>query len=185
MSVEPFSFPHFFKAEELGKSLREVAVDFIPLSQENVTSRWFHGTHDVDLYIWLDSRNNVIKQQITFYGQVVEWNAVEGIKTGLIIEEESESQGRRPGGSEIIQFDQNAQSAPIAQALELCRHIGALNEEDRSVLLTNFSSSPTNSGLSSEQFIARFGAFLERPKARRRGSPWGRWFHQVWNWFKS
>ena len=47
---------------------------------QNVGSHWYHSDQDADIYIWLDEVGNVIKQQVNFVGQVVEWNIVEVLK---------------------------------------------------------------------------------------------------------
>src|SRR4051812_41729358 len=96
--------PILFDAEQIGKSLREVAVDVIETEGSTILSRWFHSKHDVELFLWTDAENNVIKHQVTFYGQAVEWNVFEGVKTGVIVEHEN-SLGDGVV-NETIQFDQ-------------------------------------------------------------------------------
>jgi hypothetical protein len=153
----------------LGRSLHEVATDLVVTTHQDVISRWFHSNKDVDLYIWLDKKENVIKQQLSFYGQVVEWNVVEGLKTGLIIEDDE----KRP--TEIVQFDTHPQSKPIEQALALLNYITALPERERGKLADNFRQDlAASTRLSPEQFIERFGAYLgpEKPKEAPEGGFW-------------
>jgi hypothetical protein len=95
-------FPRFFNAEEIGHSLKEVSPLLLKTTHPEITSRWFHSSQDADLFIWFDRNQGVIKQQISFFGQVVEWNIVEGLKTGLVIEEEIRGHAR---ASEMVCFD--------------------------------------------------------------------------------
>lgn len=166
-------YPRFFNAQELGKSLKEVATDYVATDGHQVVSRWFHSSQDADLYIWQDTKRNVIKQQLSFYGQVVEWNVLEGVKTGVVVEFEDEG---RASSSEIVRFDREAQGRPVSQAVELLRHVPALSDSDREALTANFVSPITASSLPAGEFVERFGSFLKnapRPQAKSR-SFWAR-----------
>lgn len=160
-SKDNLTFPRFFNAEELGGSLKEVATDLITTTHHEVVSRWFHSAKDADLYIWLDKSQNILKQQLSFYGQVVEWNVIEGVKTGLIIEDESHSVGL--AASEVVRFDSLPQKPPLEQAVELLQHIAALNEDERRELVTNFIKSPMTNTMDPQEFIDRFGGYLNPP----------------------
>lgn len=175
-------FPHFFDPHELGKTLKEVATDVIKAGEYEVISRWFHSAKDADLFIWLDTKQNIIKQQVTFYGQVVEWNVIEGVRTGMIVEEESGT-GRRRKASQIMQFDARAQQAPIEQALKLLEHITGLNDLERQSLKKNFKRPPGQSDLDPAEFVRQFGAFLgSRSVPQEKPSePWPR---RLMAWFK-
>jgi hypothetical protein len=165
-------FPRFFNAEELGKSLKEVATDVIATQgDQKVISRWFHSSKDADLFIWLDSRQNVIKQQLTFFGQVVEWNVIEGVKTGLIVEDETPSNIK---SSEIVHFDLTPQKAPLEQAKALLGFISALKDDERQLLVTNFTGIGRSTPVDPQEFVERFGAFLERRPNQARPGFWQR-----------
>lgn len=157
-------FPHFFDPAGLGESLREVATDVINAGETEIIHRWFHSPKDADLFIWLDKGQNIIKQQITFYGQVVEWNIIEGVRTGVIVEDENRAAVK---ASDVIRFDARAQKAPIDQALDLLRHIATLNDLERHVLIKNFAQNPTSTSLDPEEFVRRYGAFLGARRTER------------------
>jgi phage terminase large subunit GpA-like protein len=166
------AFPRFFNAEELGKSLKEVATDVIATTgDQKVISRWFHSSKDADLFIWLDHRQNVIKQQLTFFGQVVEWNVIEGVKTGMIVEEEATAKIK---ASEIVQFDLSPQKAPIEQARALLGCMTALKEDERTLLVTNFTGIALKHAIDPQEFVDRFGAFLARRPEAKKPSLWAR-----------
>ncbi len=123
--------PLMFNAESMGQSLREVAVDVVPVENIHYLSRWFHSPNDIDLFIWTDEKRSIIRHQVSFYGQVVEWNVLDGVKTGFIIEQEvpdSES-------SETIQFDVHPQSSAVNQAMQLLENVTELAGLERNQLI--------------------------------------------------
>lgn len=173
------SYPRFFNAAELGKSLKEVATDYIATGSQKIITRWFHSSKDADLYIWLDTNQNIIKQQISFYGQVVEWNVIEGLRTGVLVEFE-ENGSVAP--SEVIQFDSKPQVRPVEQAVSLLGHVAGLNEPELTALLDNFNSARTGINLPDAEFVERFAAFLgdPNPKPPQRTSFW-RWLRRFFS----
>lgn len=183
-SKENLTFPRFFNAQELGDSLKEVATDLLSTTHQEVVSRWFHSTKDADLYIWLDKSQNILKQQLSFYGQVVEWNIIEGVKTGLIIEDENRGSGMR--ASEIVQFDSHPQKPPLDQAIELLTHMTALNEDERRELVANFIKSPMSATMDPQEFIDRFGGYLNPPVKKDDGSsPVASLLARIKRWFQT
>lgn len=148
--------PSFFNPQSIGPSLREVDVSLIQTESEKVISRWFHGTQDADLFIWTDERNNVIKQQVSFCGQIVEWNVLDGVRTGMVIENEIE--GPSMPSSETIQFDLTPQSSAIRLAFELVRHITQLDEPTRGELLHQLTDRPSLTTMKPEEVLRRFGS---------------------------
>ncbi len=134
------SVPLLFDPEGLGRSLREVAIDVIETEGATIFTRWFHSTNDVDLLIWSDEARNVIKHQVNFFGQVVEWSVFEGVKTGFIIEEDAAAGAGGDGEgelSETIQFDPTPESNAIRQALMLLEHVPDLDGADKSRIRDN------------------------------------------------
>jgi hypothetical protein len=165
--------PQIFNPEEIGMSLREVAVDVMQLEDEHVISRWFHSNHDADLLIWTDGSHRVIKHQVSFLGQVVEWNSADGVKTGVIIEEEMSDP--KAEASEIIHFDPAPQSTTIQQALRLLEHVKDLTEEDRGLLLTHLSTrTPLHTSSPKQVRLLVDGAYhgVRRPSFWKRLRKW-------------
>jgi hypothetical protein len=154
-------YPHLFNPEDLGKSLREVSADVIKTSRRDVLSRWFHSAKDADLFIWMDLNKIIFKQQLSFYGQVIEWNVIEGVKTGHVVVEE----GRGAKRSEVLSFDPVPQGRAIEQAILLLGFIADLKEGERVALAENFRRLGTSQNMPAEEMIARFGEFLGRPPA--------------------
>lgn len=157
MSVErdqKDQYPLFFNAQEIGQSLHEVAADILQVEGRDILSRWYHSPKDADIFIWLDEKQNIIKQQVSFCGQVVEWNVVEGLKTGYVLEDETQGKGHE--GGEVIHFDDQIQEASLEQAVALVEHALALPQEDRELLVKNYRNPKPLEALSSEEFLRRF-----------------------------
>ncbi len=134
--------PSHFDPRALGESLKEVAIDYIETEDSNLQSRWFQSESDADLFIWTDvnrkklaNAQEIIKYQLSFFGQVVEWSIFDGVRTGVIIE--NEIQGESP--SEVIEFDQHPQMKPIEQATRLLRFVTELGHVEQQYLISVLS----------------------------------------------
>lgn len=156
--MEKKTWPTFFNAREMGRSLEEISVELIKTESQKITSRWFHSNKDVDLFVWMDESKNVLKQQLTFHGQVLEWNLVEGLKTGVIMEEESADRRSRLG-SELIRYDEPLQRATQLQGLELLQFVEALTPQDKATILFNFEKGHSFDTMSVEQILSRFPSY--------------------------
>lgn len=130
LRAEPTSQPMIFDPAGLGRSLQEVGADLIETSDgSSVLSRWFQSARDVELLIWVDSEKNIIKHQITFFGQVVEWTKHDGIKTGVVIEEES-TLSQEQALRETIRFDQSADRRAVETAILVVESVPSLSDQD-------------------------------------------------------
>jgi hypothetical protein len=172
--------PLFFNPKEIGRSLKEVATDIVKTESQDIVSRWFHSHQDVDLFIWMDDHKNIIKQQLSFHGQVVEWNLIEGVKTGFIFEDETQKRGPHPE-SELVKYDEALQRQTLEQAMAVVSCIDALKAEEKSALLENFLKDPSLGNLSPEVFLKKYRRVEVKPAAepgffKRFLSKIGRWF---------
>ncbi len=173
--------PLFFNPKELGRALREVATDLIKTETQDVVSRWFHASHDLDLFLWLDKNKNIIKQQLSFHGQIVEWNLIEGVKTGYVYEDESKEIGGGQPQSELVRYDESLQKRTLEQALEIISFTEALSGHERKGVIENFLKDPSLGNISPEAFLQKYKR-IEPTKALKPGffqrlrSTIGRWF---------
>lgn len=140
-----------FDATMLGRSLRPMTTKVVRAGAQEVISSWYHSDRDVDLFVWKDERSNIIKQQLQFHGQIVEWNIIEGTRTGMLIEEGE--QGERP----TVLFDQVRQPYTVEQVVEILRAAHEMSEEERRQLIKNFAESPNFSDLTPEQVLSLYG----------------------------
>ncbi|OFZ18135.1 MAG: hypothetical protein A2Z20_06225 [Bdellovibrionales bacterium RBG_16_40_8] len=124
-----------FNAKEIGLSLKEVAVEVIKSESSEIESRWFHSKKDADLFIWKDKNKNIIKQQVTFFGQLIEWNIAEGLRTGLLIEDEI---SQKMGSSPLIKFDVKPQKPAVDQGVDIVEHVPGLSNDEKIRIIENF-----------------------------------------------
>jgi hypothetical protein len=153
----------FLNGKQVGKSLREIAVDLIKTESEDLVSRWYHGTSNTDLFTWADRCDNIIKQQLNVNGQVVEWNCLEGVKTGVVIEldmENKETPENKVGTSESIQFDSKPQGYSVTLALEILANVD-MDVKLREQLIGNFRNPQNIDSMTPEAFMKRFGLALK------------------------
>jgi hypothetical protein len=177
----------FYDGKVFGQNLKEVSVDFIETEKSDLTSRWFHGDPGTDLYAWVDSKNNIIKQQLSFVGQVVEWNCLDGIKTGVVIEtdlENAQESHREPDEakqmSEAVQFDREPQNSAVKLALEILNH-SQIDDRLRKQLIGNFQDPQHMQSMSPNEFMKRFGGAVAKKKDAEH-APWESlktWFSQI------
>lgn len=164
--------PGFFAPAYLAKQFREVAVDFIEVDHQMIRTRWFQTNHDVDLFVWLDERGNVIKQQLTLCGQVVEWNLLDGLRTGMLIQEEVKTEevvtlGEPPETgpcSESIVYDRKGpDKMSVRQALDLLRATTCIEAVVLEDLVRNLTTPRSLREWPQEEILLKFGK-----KSRRR-----------------
>ncbi len=176
----------FFKPELLGGSLKPVAEDLIHLRDQRVTSSWLHSDHGADLILWWDERGNLIKQHVSFWGQVVQWDIVHGLKTGLVIEKESDSpQEIYLGGKDSpVHFDSSVQKTTLAQALEILSFVKELDGEELAQVVRNFLEAPTLKDFKDSELLRRFAPERGLKRAFKR---WWRSWHLklklLFSWF--
>ena len=167
-----------FDAKEIGSSLSAVAVEMIQSEGREIESHWFHSKKDADLFFWKDKDKNIIKQQVVFYGQLIEWNIVEGLRTGLLIEDET---SQKMGSSPLIRFDDVPQKLTIHQGVRIISHVTTLKPDDKNLLIDNFTKSTSFSDLSPEEAIRRFGKYnVQKPKKIKFKS----WIEDLLGFFK-
>lgn len=148
-----------FDPIEVGLAVKEVAAELIYANQNARDKvRWFHGANDVDLFIWSNDNRKVIKQQLTFFGMVLEWNVIEGLKTGQI-DPDSRTGNHRggPNPSELIKFD----SKPVFEVVErgrlLLAQIISLESALGRSMDENFSDTRSGTIMPAEELIRRWG----------------------------
>ena len=141
-----------FDAAALGKTLRETTVRTVKTDIQDITTVWCHSDRGIDLFYWKDERNNIIKQQMQFQGQVAEWNVIEGTRTGVVIEEEKE--GRSVAH---ISYDESPMGLTVDQIVHILSQASALRPLERDCLIKNFVESRHFGTLSSKEVLSLYG----------------------------
>jgi hypothetical protein len=164
----------FFDAEALGASLRELGVDVISGAETDVTSRWFQAPEaskmDVDLVIWSDCKKRIIKHQLCFFGQIVEWNPIHGTRTGFVLEVETSDQE----ASEVIRYDSRAQANVVNQAVQILSRIPDLSGKDRADLIFNLLESPRLHKNALKRALKVWAPAIEQINSSERSGFWKR-----------
>jgi len=162
------SYGRFYSAERIGGGIKEVDITYAGTGPQKIVSHWYHGSDGVDLFIWIDSKGNVIKQQLNLAGSIVEWNILDGLRTGMVIEVEmlmaassDMAQGASPKSSESILFDSSPSQFTIKFASEIIPHVPGLDEALRQTLIQHFLKPKSFSHLQFEEIVRRYGGQSE------------------------
>lgn len=162
-----------FDASTLGASFQHLAVDVVRGESTDFVSRWFRSTvDDADLVIWTDSEKRIVKHQLCFYGQVVEWNPISGTRTGLVIEEEFVNPDNDL--SETIRFDARVELPVVSQAIEVLAAVPEINDTERSTMIFNFRESPKLHKRARDRAIKAWAPKIEEITSATRPKFWKR-----------
>lgn len=149
-----------FDPIEVGLAVREVSAQLIYSNSQAGKDRlrWFHSPHDVDLFVWTNDFKKIIKQQLTYFGMVLEWNVIEGLKTGQLDGDSRTGAHRGPDASELIKFD----SKPVIEVVDrgrlLLAQITSLESALGRALDENFADTRSGTIMPAEEFIRRWRA---------------------------
>lgn len=179
---DDFIIPMYFDPKRVGEALYEVSNDVLQTKKHEVASKWYTGYDDTDFFTWQDLSGNFIKAQLTYCGQVFEWNLVTGVKTGVLIEEESPEKGIK--ASEIIQYDTQVAGHTKQNAVDLIRHLINMPEEDRLKLIENIESNRTIDSMSQEEFWLKYGHSDVKYSKSKFLLGWRILVHQIRQFFK-
>jgi hypothetical protein len=148
--------PVFFNPARAAEKVREVEVRIVDGEKDQVTSRWFHGPDEIDFFVWQDHRKNIIKQQVSFYGQIVEWNILDGLRTGVVLEEETTL--NKVPASELVRYDQKPMRPAVETALALVKNARSVTETLRSDLTEHFVNPKSINDLDPEVVLRLYGS---------------------------
>lgn len=169
--------PAYLNIKDIGGSIKEMGSDMVKTTHQNVVSHWYHSDMDADLIIWKDEKQNIIKQQVNLLGQVIEWNIVDGLRTGFVVETEAkeEAEGKNPrpkkeqgpglSGPNEIKFDRLPAAQSVTQAIELIHFLKCVSEQDKEALAYNLKNAPKISSMEPKEFLRKFGRDPEPVKA--------------------
>lgn len=165
--------------EKMGESLSEVEVQYSGTGDRRVTTRWFKSQKqkpvDADVLLWTDHRDNIIKQQVSICGSVVEWNILDGLRTGMTVEQEIKGE---KNASETVQFDQNSNIMNIQMALRMLASVPSMDNQTKETVLNNFKSPSSFSNLSPQEILFKYG---QTPKGVKLNF-WQRFKVQIRRW---
>jgi len=135
-----------YSPEFMIKGFGRVSSDIVTTPTTELVVKWYRASY-VDLQVWIDkNQDKVIRQQFSFLGLIVEWNHIQGIKTGYVLD--------KPEGSVAIKalqvvYDKAIEPKSVAQAIEVLNLASKLPEKGE--IIKNFKNSPV---------ISRWKSFL-------------------------
>lgn len=112
--------------DKLGQSTTKVSTDFLRQNGLDVVNEWYHSPYGVDLFIWCDGNGKIIKFQLCILGLVSEWTHLSGLKTGMIVEEETANPVNKINSSDLVQFDENPLPSTLDYSLQVLTRIQGL-----------------------------------------------------------
>jgi hypothetical protein len=172
----------YYNSKFLGENLIEVSEEVIKTERQDIKARWFHGDLDIDLFLWSDEQKNLIKQQFCLCGQVVEWNLVEGVKTGYT--EVIESQGAKTlDASETVKMDTCVNKAAVQQAVEIIGYVPGLNDIEKQSICKNYRENPRIDSMDPRDFVDFYGYAHEKSASNGIGARLSRFGAILRRWF--
>lgn len=101
--------------QNMAEKITFVSFDVIQFHDNEMRSHWYRY-EDIDLYYFQNLAGDISKIHISVFGEVIEWNPLDGLRSGLLIEAEGDA-----GITEVIQYDARPSSKCLEQAVEILR----------------------------------------------------------------
>ncbi|MFK8138434.1 MAG: hypothetical protein AB8E15_08745 [Bdellovibrionales bacterium] len=150
--------PIYFDPSRAGKSLYEVKQDVLNSKTKKVVSRWYTGYRETDFFTWEDLEGHIVKAQLTYCGQVFEWNIVEGNKSGFVlVEEDQDDSKNKINTSELIQYDSSLNQHAFQTAVELIESLQNIDEAQKTQLLSLIQKNITIDNMGQKDFWDHYG----------------------------
>lgn len=108
-------FRDLVRPYQLAASMRPVETLYVQTENERV---WYHG-EDVDLHIWMSEDSGIAAWQLIADSQLVEWSAVDGVRTGVIKYQGKTELGIREQGESYHVLDEKADEKRIRFASDI------------------------------------------------------------------
>lgn len=67
---------------EIAQSMHEIDTNFVKDNTYNM--RWFHANDDIDMFLWTDSSNRLVKWYFKTAVSYLEWSIDSGLESGLL-----------------------------------------------------------------------------------------------------
>ncbi|MCC6138036.1 MAG: hypothetical protein IT287_05350 [Bdellovibrionaceae bacterium] len=119
----------FESIKNLAQKMNYVSFDVLQVQDQSVKSHWYRHEEGIDIYYFQKEDGSFIKLHISFFGQVIEWNPLDGTRTGLLVEQEQ--------GNEVVEtvhYDARANSQSLAQSLMIIENANCIAQDLRDEL---------------------------------------------------
>ncbi len=115
--------------KSMAKKIHFISFDVVRFQDKEMRSHWYQY-ESLDLYYFEKTDKEMVKIHINVFGQVVEWNGYDGVRTGVLIEEEKEEQI-----FEVLQYDSRPNSSAIAQCLLVLENAFQIDQTQRQQMI--------------------------------------------------
>ena len=122
---------YHYDLEVLAKSLKLASIDVIKTSNMDIESHWYRSKGPADLYFW-KNKEKIVKHQVSLFGQVVEWNEFDGVKTGFVQDDEEHY------GSDIVCFDKEVNEAVIQQVIDFFSQVKTIENSITQQMISHY-----------------------------------------------
>lgn len=114
----------------LAQRMNFVSFDTLQLENQSVRSHWYRHDDGLDFYYFQKDDGRLIKVHISVLGQIIEWNPLDGTRTGLLVEQEQ-------GGEvfESVHYDSRANTTSVEQGLVVIENANCLASPLREELI--------------------------------------------------
>jgi hypothetical protein len=113
----------------MAQKIHFVSFDVVKFKDKELRSHWYKY-ESVDLYYFEKTDGSYAKIHVNIFGQFVEWNPFDGVRTGLLIEEEKNNEVY-----EVLQYDQRANEKSISQGLLVLENAFQIDQKHREQLI--------------------------------------------------
>ena len=169
----PRANPIYLDPVKVGAALKEVGIDYQEIESKEVETRWFRDhVSETDVFVWFGQNRKIIKQQVSVMGLIAEWNILEGVRTGMIMESEISAQDLMQSGltpddtaSEVIHFDGKVQQRTLATAISILKNSTSIEPELMSMVLSNFGQATPFQGFPVKAEGAKTSLWLKAKNA--------------------
>lgn len=130
---------YIYEPRTLAKGLGRVSSDIVKTPSTDLIVKWYRAAH-VDLQIWIDkAESKIIRQQFSFLGQIVEWNHMQGLKSGYILDKPEACNDKNISPLKVV-YDKKYVPGSVEQAIEVLSYAENLLEKDE--ILSNYRNYP-------------------------------------------
>ena len=144
----------------IAKKFEQISSDFIETPSHKLVMKWYRSVY-TDLYIWVDQESGgIVRQQFSYLGMIVEWNQIQGVKTGLVVDTPQEETGQKVNTVSNIQYDNRPLQESINSAIEIMKLTHSIDEKEE--ILSNMYNGPKMSKWQLFKLMVRF--FKRRKK---------------------
>ncbi len=179
MSARDITWDTFLKVDVFAKSLIHQKVDVLHAEDSEIVSRLYNnGGSEMGLILWHDEQENILKQQVCLYGQVVEWNILQGVLTGVIVDDEKNPEDECLNFKDLLVYDKSPSKPSVLQAIEFINHVPELNLQYKQELLKNLKTGDYVNTLGADEFLTKFGFHSGRPSKNSKS-----WAQKIANFF--